>query len=78
MNPMSSRLRVICGIVLIVLSTTTYQKTVEHAVPGSKLLLFGMATDASPAQVTLGLVVVGLIGATLVVVGARGIMKSQP
>lgn len=77
MNSISSIIRIICGLALIILAYTTYQNTVAHAVPGSKLMIFGMATDASAGQITLGLVVVGLMGAAFAALGAIGILKGR-
>ena len=77
MNPISSIARIICGLVLIILSYTTYQNTFANAAPGTQLQLFGMATGATSGQLTLGFVAIGLIGAALLALGAIGLLKSR-
>ena len=77
MNSISSIIRIICGLALIILSYTTYQKTLVHAAPGAQLQILGTATGATPGQLTLGFVVIGLIGAALLALGVIGILKSR-
>ncbi|MCX6857369.1 MAG: hypothetical protein NTV80_20965 [Verrucomicrobia bacterium] len=77
MNSTSSILRIICGLAVIILSYTTYQNTFAHAAPGTQLQIFGMATGASAGQLTLGFVVIGLIGAALLALGIIGILKNR-
>ena len=77
MNAMSSLIRLMIGLALIMASYTTYQNTIVKAVPGAKLALFGMVTDLSPGQATMGLVVVGLIGAAFVGIGVLGLLKGR-
>jgi TRAP-type C4-dicarboxylate transport system permease small subunit len=77
MNSTSSILRIICGLAVIILSYTTYQNTFAHAAPGTQLQIFGMATGASAGQLTLGFVVIGLIGTALLALGVIGILKNR-
>jgi TRAP-type C4-dicarboxylate transport system permease small subunit len=77
MNSTSSILRIICGLAVIILSYTTYQNTFAQAAPGTQLQIFGMATGASAGQLTLGFVVIGLIGAALLALGVSGILKNR-
>jgi hypothetical protein len=77
MNSISSIIRIISGLALIILSYTTYQNTFAHAAPGTQLQIFGMATGASSGQLTLGFVVIGLIGSALLTLGVIGILKSR-
>ncbi len=77
MNSISPIIRIICGLALIILSYTTYQNTFAQAAPGSQLQIFGMSTGASSGQLTLGFVVIGVIGAALLALGVMGILKSR-
>jgi hypothetical protein len=77
MNSTSSILRIICGLAVIILSYTTHQNTFAHAAPGTQLQIFGMATGASAGQLTLGFVVIGLIGTALLALGVIGILKNR-
>jgi hypothetical protein len=77
MNSISSIIRIISGLALIILSYTTYQNTFIPAAPGSQFQIFGMATGATSGQLTLAFVVVGLIGAALLALGVIGILKGR-
>ena len=77
MNPISSILRIICGLALIVLSYSTYHKNSERFAAGESLQIFGFPTGASSGQLTLAFSVIGLIGAVLIVLGVLGLLKSR-
>ena len=77
MNSVSSLIRIISGLALIILSYTTYENTFAQAASGAQLQVFGMTTGATSGQLTFGFVVIGLIGAALLVLGAIGFLKGR-
>jgi hypothetical protein len=70
MNALSSVLRIVVGLALIVLAFTSYRRNSAHVEAGEPLQLFGMTTGAAPWQITLMFAVIGLIGLWLI---ARGV-----
>ena len=75
MNSISSLIRIICGLALIILSYTTYKNTFAQAASGAQLQVFGMTTGATSGQLTFGFVVIGLIGVALLALGVIGLFK---
>ena len=75
MNPISAITRIICGLVLIVLATSVYLKNRAAMAAGGELQLFGFTTPADSWQVTLGFVVIGLIGLAMLIIGVRSLLS---
>ena len=67
MNCISAILRIVCGMVLIFLSYSTYQRIGKHIAAGEPVQIFGHTISASSGEIALG--VIGLIGVFLVVLG---------
>lgn len=77
MNSVSSLLRIVCGLALLILAYSTYQKALAQVSSGAPIQIFGVTTGASPGLLTLGLAAVGLIGAGLLALGVMGLLKNR-
>jgi len=75
MNYISAILRIICGIVLIFLSCSTYQRISKHIADGGQIQIFGFTTSASSGELALG--VIGLIGIFLVTLGVISLVSKR-
>jgi hypothetical protein len=75
MNSLSSVLRIICGIVLLILSGSMYFKSRDQIAAGAHVQLFGFATNAEPWQLTLGFATIALIGVVLLLLGIVGLAR---
>ena len=74
---MSSVLRILCGLAILVFTITTYRKTFAGFQEGGKLAVWGSPVDLPPGLLTLGFVVIGLVGALLIVLGIVSFLKSK-
>lgn len=77
MNSISSILRIVCGLGLLVLSYSVYRKHSEPISAGGAVEIFGVATGASPGHVTIAFAVIGLLGLGFVVLGLIGLLKAR-
>ncbi|MDB6073386.1 MAG: hypothetical protein JWO89_1026 [Verrucomicrobiaceae bacterium] len=75
-SSISSLLRIVCGLGLLVLTWSTYQKVNHPVHPGEQIQVLGMNV-ASAGQLSIPLVVFGLVGVGLLVLGIMGLMKSR-
>jgi hypothetical protein len=75
MNTISSILRMICGLALIILSVSTYYRNSIRITSGGSAQIFGFPTGAAGWQLTLALGVIGLIGLFLIILGIAGLRK---
>ena len=77
MNPISSLVRIVVGIAILVFTYISYQRTFSGVAEGGKVTLFGSETGASPEMLTLGFGVVGIVGVVLVGLGILGLLKPR-
>ena len=77
MNLISSILRIICGLALIILAYSTHQKNTAHVAAGEPLQIFGITTGASSTQLGISFIVIGLIGLFLIILGVINLLKSR-
>jgi hypothetical protein len=77
MNAISSILRIVFGLALIILSYTSWRRNSAHIEAGEPLQLFGITTGAAPWQITLMFVVMGLIGLWLIARGLLPLLKGR-
>jgi hypothetical protein len=75
-SSISSLLRIVCGLGLLILTWSTYQKANHPVLPGERIQVLGINV-ASAGQLTIPLVVFGLVGLGLVFLGVMGLMKSH-
>ncbi len=76
MNSISSLLRIVCGLGLLILTWSTYQRVNHPVHPGERIQVLGMNV-ASAGQLTIPLVIFGLVGLGLLLLGVMGLMKSR-
>ena len=69
MKLVSGLLRLICGLILIIFAFATYHRIGAQVAAGQPIQIAGVTVDASASQLNLGLIVVGLIGAFLMILG---------
>ena len=77
MTQISSIIRIVAGLAILILSYSIYHRTFDGVKSGGKFLLFGSETGASAGQLTFGFVVIGLIGAGLAILGVLGLLKAR-
>ena len=77
MRQLSSIMRIICGVALIILGYSTYSRNSAHIAAGEPMQVFGHMTNAEPWQLTLAFAVIGLIGVFLIVLGCVNLLKSR-
>lgn len=77
MNYLSSLLRIVCGLAIVVLAYSTYHRNSARIAAGESPQIFGYATGASSSQLTLSFAVIGLIGVVLILLGIAGLLKSR-
>ncbi len=77
MNTLSSILRIFCGLALIALSISVHDSNSVRIASGAPAEVFGFPTGASGGQLTLAMVVVGLIGLLLILLGIAGFLKKR-
>jgi hypothetical protein len=77
MNPVSSIIRIITGLVLIILSYVTYQKNSAHIDAGEPAKALGFEIGLSGSQLTIAFTVIGFIGLGLVIFGVVGFLKGR-
>jgi hypothetical protein len=75
MNYLSPLLRIVCGIVLLILSGSMYFKTRAQVAAGAQVHLFGAPSALEPWQLTLGFAVIALIGLVLLILGLAALTR---
>jgi hypothetical protein len=77
MNHISSILRMVCGLAILILCISMYRKMAAQIATGGEIQLFGHPTSASSGQLTLGFAVIGLIGLFLLIMGIVNLLKAR-
>jgi len=77
MNHISSVLRIVSGLAILILCISMYRNMAAQLAAGGQLQLFGQPTGASSGQLTIGFVVIGLIGLFLLVIGIVSLLRSR-
>lgn len=75
MRMVSSILRIVCGLALLIMAWSVHAKNAAGTAAGEQPTIFGLTLGASPGQLTLAFVVIGLIGTGLIVLGLIGLLK---
>ena len=75
MNPLSSILRIICGIAVLILAGSIYFKARPQVAAGAQVQLFGATFAAESWQLTLGFGVIALIDVVLLMLGLLGLSR---
>ena len=74
---MSSIIRILIGLGLIIFSWTVYQKNAAAIAAGAPVNIGGYASNATPGQVAMGFGAIGVIGAAFVILGVVGLLKQK-
>ena len=77
MNYISSILRIVCGVAILILCLSMYRKMTAQLAAGAQLQLMGHPTGASSGQLMLAFAVIGLIGLFLLILGVVNLLKSR-
>jgi multisubunit Na+/H+ antiporter MnhB subunit len=77
MNLISGILRIICGLAVLILTYSVYSRNSENIATGARVQILGYATDATSGQLTVALVVFGLLGLFLLGLGTVSLLRSR-
>lgn len=74
---MSSIIRIVIGLGLIIFSWTIYQKNSAAIAAGAPVSIGSYSPNATPGQVAMGFGAIGVIGAAFVILGIVGLLKQK-
>ena len=77
MNPISSIVRIVLGLVLVIVAYSSYNRIAVHVEAGERIEIFGYVTNAAQWQMTLAYAAIGLIGIFLIILGTVNLLKSR-
>ena len=77
MKVVSGVLRLICGLALIIFAFATYRRVGAQVAAGQPMEIGGITIGASAGQLSLGLVIVGVLGLVLMIFGIVTFLKKQ-
>jgi hypothetical protein len=75
MNPLSSVLRLVFGLIIVVMSVLQYRSMKAHLAEGGTPQLFGHVVGLSATGLTVLFVILGLVGLVLLIAGAKGLAR---
>jgi hypothetical protein len=76
MNPISSIIRIVCGLGIVIVAVSMYRKISAQVAAGGEVQLMGHALG-SPGALQTVFVVVGLVGVVLLILGIAGFLKAR-
>ena len=77
MNQISSILRIVCGLAILILCISMYRKMSAQIASGGEIQLMGHPIGASSGTTTLMFALIGLVGLLLLILGVVGLLKSR-
>lgn len=74
---MTSLFRIFCGLGLMIYSWVVYQKNSEAIQAGLPVSILGYSPSATPGQITMAFMAIGLIGVVLLLLGIAGLLRGK-